>query len=186
MEQPNRRDDRLGSLFEDLEQQAAALELEERDAELVDRVRGEYAAVTLADRVHASVGRTVRLTLAGGGVLEGALSRAGNGWTEGTSATPAGPAGWLVRLDTVCVAEGLSPRALPEAARPAVARLSFSSALRRFAEAVGEVRLVPVHGPERVVHVVRVGADFAEVAQRSAGGSLLVPFTGLQAVRSAW
>lgn len=186
MEQPNPHDERLGSLFEDLEQQAAALELEERDAELVDRVRGEYAAVTLADRVHASVGRAVRLTLTGSGVLEGTLSRAGAGWAEGTSESPAGPVGWLVRLDAVCVAEGLSPRALPEAARPAVARLGFSSALRRFAEAVGEVRLLPVHGPELAVRVVRVGADFAEVAQRSTGGSVLVPFTGLQAVRSAW
>ncbi len=186
VEQPDPRDDRLESLFEDLEQQAAALELEERDAELVDRVQGEYAGVTLADRIHASVGRAVRLTLHGGEVLEGVLTRAGADWTEGTSEGSAEPVGWLVRFDGVCGAAGLSPRALPEAVRPVVARLGFSSALRRFAEAAGEVRLLPAGGPDLSGRVVRVGADFVEVDQRSAAGPLVVPFSALRAVRQAW
>jgi hypothetical protein len=186
VKQPDPRDDRLGSLFEDLEQQAAALELEERDAELVDRVQGEYAAVTLGDRVHASLGRAVRLTLHGGEVWEGTLARAGADWLEGTTEGSAGPVGWLVRIDAVCLAAGLSPRALPVAARPAVARLGFSSALRRFAEAVGEVRLLPVGGPDLEGRVVRVGADFVEVDQRSSAGPIVVAFSALRAVRSAW
>ena len=186
MEQSDPHDDRLASVFEDLEQQAAALDLEERDAELVDRVQGEYAAVTLGDRVHASVGRAVRLTLHGGEVLEGTLTGAGAGWLQGATAGAAGTVGWLVRTDAVGLAAGLSSRALPEAARPAMARLGFSSALRRFAEAAGEVRVLSSSGPDVQARVLRVGADFLELDQRSATGTLVVPFTALRAVRSVW
>jgi hypothetical protein len=133
------------------------------------------------------VGRSVRLTLAQGGeVLEGTVSRAGSDWLEATTAGATGPVGWLVRVEAVCLVAGLSSRALPEPARPAVARLGFSSALRRFAEAAGEVRLLPVGGPDLRGRVVRVGADFVEVDQRSSAGPLVVPFSALRAVRSAW
>jgi len=178
----------LGGLFEDLEQQAAGIHLAERDAELADRARGEYAAVSFASRVHASLGREVALTIGGGEVVEGTLVQAGVDWCRlsGVGRT------WLVRLAGVLTARGMSARALPEAARPAVARLTFGSALHRLAEESAEVLLhVEAVGGLRV-RVLRIGANFVEVepasAVTSAGGgtsTMLVPFAAVLAARPA-
>ena len=173
----------LDGLFEDLEQQAAGLELSERDAELADRARGEYAAVALADRVHASRGLVVELLLHGGEVVEGVLTDAGRGWCR--VETPAGAA-WLVRLAAVAVLRGMSPRALPEAARPAVARLGFGSALHRLVDGSGEACLHLTTGAPYPVRVLRVGADFVEVARdrpAAAAGPELVALDAVRAVR---
>jgi hypothetical protein len=173
----------LGDLFEDLEQQAAGIEITERDAELADRVRGEYAAVALADRVHASGGREVALVLHGGEVVEGPLVEAGSGWC---AVRPAPGVTWVVRLGAVAVARGLSPRALPGAVRPAVARLGLGSALHRFAEDGGGVQLHLVTGAPWEARIVRVGADFLEVlrlAGARAPAPELVTFDALRAVR---
>lgn len=177
----------LGGLFEDLEQQAAGMHLAERDAELLDRARGEYASVTLASRVHASIDRRVVLTLTGGELLDGTLVGAGPDWC--IVSTPEPLADWLVRLAEVAVAQGLSGRAVPEAARPAVARLGFGSALHRLA---GESPLVVLHlvsGRDLRVRVVRIGADFVEVEPErpdstvAVGSAALVPFGAVRAVR---
>ena len=50
-------DERLFDLLDDLEGQAEALYAAERDAELADRSRAEYASVTLESRLMASTGR---------------------------------------------------------------------------------------------------------------------------------
>jgi hypothetical protein len=187
---PARRTDEdrgLGGLFEDLEQQAAGIHLAERDAELADRARGEYAAVSFASRVHASLGREVALTI-GGEVVEGTLMQAGVDWCRLSGAGRT----WLVRLAAVATARGMSARALPEAARPAVARLTFGSALHRLAEESAEVLLhVEAVGGLRV-RVLRIGADFVEVEPSSAatpagGGTstVLVPFAAVLAARPA-
>jgi len=177
----------LGDLFEDLEQQAAGIHLAERDAELADRARGEYAAVSFASRVHASLAREVALTIGGGEVVEGTLVQAGVDWC-GVSA---GGRTWLVRLAGVLTARGLSSRALPEAARPAVARLTFGSALHRLAEDSAEVLLhVEAVGGLRV-RVLRIGADFVEAEPASAvtpgsgTSTMLVPFVAVLAARPA-
>lgn len=175
---------RLSALFEDLEQQAAGMQLAERDAELADRARGEYAAVSFASRIHASLGREVAVSLVGGEVVEGRLSQAGVDWcllvhAEGTTV-------WLLRLGAVVAAAGLSPRALPETARPALARLGFGSALHRLAEDSPVVRLHPMSGESISVRPVRIGADFVEARAatrgRWTGQMLLVPFGALRAV----
>jgi len=178
-------------LFEDLEQQAAGLHLADRDAEVADRARGEYAAVTLADRVHASVGRLVRLTLAGGLVVEGHLTQAGTDWClVSDEAAGAGDAReWVVRLGAAVSLEGLSARAVPEGARPAVARLGFGAAARRVTGEITPVEVRSVDGTRASVRVVRVGADFLEVtdaeeAQAVSGRTLLVPFVAVAALRS--
>lgn len=176
----------LGGLFEDLEQQAAGMHLAERDAELLDRARGEYAAVTLASRVHASTYRRVLFTLTGGEVLDGTLVEAGVDWC--TISSPEPPALWLVRLAEIAVARGMSDRAVPESARPAVARLGFGSALHRLAGESLHVVIHPVSGRDLRVRVVRIGADFVEVALDEPGAvpvasSLLVPFIAVRAVR---
>jgi hypothetical protein len=174
----------MDQLFEDLEQQAAGIHLAERDAELVDRARGEYATVTFASRVHASLGRAVGLTLLDGESVAGTLTGAGVDWC--TISVPRQQS-WLVRLHGIATADGLSSRALPEAARPALSRLSFGSALHRVSEDASVVSLHLVTGRGGRVRVVRIGADFVEVEQvgesASTFAAVLVPFGAILAVR---
>ena len=59
-----RWEERLLDLFDDLEQQADGIALAERDALVAEQSRAEYAAVTLADRLHASVGTRLLLDVA--------------------------------------------------------------------------------------------------------------------------
>lgn len=181
----DRPDDALDRLFEDLEQQAEGIHLAERDAELVDRARGEYAGVTFESRVHASLGREVGLTLLDGETVAGTLTGAGVDWCS--ISVPGQQQGWLVRLPGIAAAEGLSARAVPEAARPALSRLSFGSALHRLGESASQVSLHLVTGRGERVRVVRIGADFVEVERvgESPGSqaAVLVPFGAILGVR---
>ena len=97
-------DERLFDLLDDLEGQAEALYAAERDAELADRSRAEYAAVTLAGRLMASVGRDVLLDVDGTGPVRGELRRVGTGWC-----LVSGDAGdWLVPLAAITAVLALS------------------------------------------------------------------------------
>src|SRR5688572_14496837 len=58
-------EERLFTLFDDLEQQAEAAFAAERDIEVADRALAEYAQVGMATRLMASVGREVVLRLSG-------------------------------------------------------------------------------------------------------------------------
>jgi hypothetical protein len=177
--------DGLGGVFEDLEQQAHGLHLADRDAELADRARGEYTTVSFASRVHASVGHTVALTLRTGDVVDGTLTQAGVDWC--TLVTDRPQVSWLVRLDAVVTAAGMSSRALPEAARPATARLGFGSALHRLSTQAAEVVVHLGPSVSRRVRVLRIGADFVEVESREGSGGAgaqLLPFAAMAAVRA--
>jgi hypothetical protein len=174
----------LHDVFEDLEQQAAGMQLSERDAELADRARGEYATVAFASRVHASLGRQVAVTLSGGEVVEGLLTQAGVDWF--LLAPSGGQPLRLVRLAAVVAAYGLSARAVPEQARPAAARLGFGSALHRLVGDSPVVHVAPVTGDSLPVRVVRIGADFVEAEPLGASrpaSSVLIPFTAIRVVR---
>ena len=76
----------LFAMFDDLEGQAVALWEADREAELADRARSEYASVTLASRLMASVDGPVAIDLPGIGRVEGRLARVGESWVllEGT------------------------------------------------------------------------------------------------------
>lgn len=183
--------DPLTDLFEDLEQQAAGLELVERDAELADRARGEYATVTLDARLHASRAHRVELHLRCGSVVTGDVDHAGRGWVvlrEGARAQPV-----LVPFHALVTASGLSSRAAPEEVRPVQARLGLGSALHRLAEEA-PLRLRTSDGSELVVGVQRIGRDFVEgvalsgaAAGRpggvSSGSACVVPFEAITVVR---
>ena len=189
-EGPNRSDDELPAglrgVFEDLEQQAAGMHFAERDAQLLDRARGEYATVSFASRVHASVDHEVHLTLGSGQVVEGRLTQAGLDWC--VVVPEVSGAVWVVRLAAVVAARGFSGRAVPEAARPITARLGFGSAVHRFAAESSVTRLHTAVGPGMQVRIIRIGADFfeAEPADTATGGRafLIVPFAGVEAVSS--
>ena len=188
MAQNENREGSLHGLFEDLEQQAEGLHLAERDAEVTDRSRAEYAQVTLTARMHASVGRNLSLRVQGIGRLEGLLVRVGSDWcllrTETTGQE------WVVRLDAFVEVRGLSPRAVSEPARSVLARLGLGSALRHVAESGSVVVLDCVDGSQRRGTLVRVGADFVELAggtphRASDPGGCVLPFAALAAIRAS-
>ncbi len=174
----------LEDLFEDLEQQAAGMQLAERDVELADRARGEYAGVRLVDRLHASLGRRVSVGLTGGLTVEGTMADAGEEWfllEEGSR-----PGRWLVPVPAVVSVAGLSSRAVPAALRPARARLGLGAALHRLGEEAGHLVVHLVTGPVPV-RPVRIGADFVEALQVGAAGpadSLLIRFAAVVAFRA--
>jgi hypothetical protein len=174
-------DDRLFDLLDDLEGQAEAVFAAERDAELAERSRAEYASVTLLSRLMASHGRLVALEIAGVGVVRGELRRVGTGWC-----LVSGDAGdWLVPVEAVASAEGLSDRALPEVAWSPVSRLGLGSALRRLADDATPCGVFSRAGGRHEVLLTRVGRDFVEaetIGERP--HRLLLALTSLAAVQS--
>lgn len=168
----------LFALFDDLEGQAEALYEADREAELIDRSRAEYAKVTLASRLVASVGTPVALEVRGVGRVAGELARHGEGWC--LLASPRQD--WIVRTDAITVVAGGSARSVPEVAWSPLQRLGLGSALRRLADA-GErcvVHLVTGAAHDGTVH--RVGADFVEL--RTPAGDLLLAHAAIAAVQS--
>ena len=151
-------DERLFDLLDDLEGQAATLFAAEREAELADRSRAEYATVTLEARLMASEGRHVSLDVAGAGRVSGELRRVGLGWCLVRDAGR----DWLVPTAAVESVTGLSERAVPEVAWSPLARLGLGSALRRLADESLPCVLVTRSGARHEVVVVRVGRDFVE------------------------
>lgn len=172
-------EEELFALFDDLESQAEALYDAEREAELADRSRAEYAAVTLASRLMASVGSEVTLHVRGLGPLAGRLVRVGDGWCL----LSAGGQDWIVPWAAVTSMSGASSRSLPEVAWSPITRLGLGSALRRLADAE---RACVVHLRDQNRYegqVRRVGSDFAEIAL-SDSWDVLVPFASLAAIAS--
>ena len=177
-----RWEERLGDLFDDLEQQAEGLALADRDAEVAEQSRAEYAQVDLASRLHASVGRRLLVALTGVGPVEARLARVGRGWCL----LEVGPQEWIVPQPAIGSVRGLADRAAPAEVRPVTSRLGLSSALRGVSEARVEAVL---HGRDGSVTrgvLDRVGADFVEVrvGDVRAGYLQTMPFDGLAAVRS--
>ncbi len=171
-----RWEQRLLDLVDDLEQQADGLAFGERDAELVELRRAEYAQVDLSARLHGSIGAEVRLEVVGVGALEGTLAGAGEGWL-----LLAAHQEWFVELRAVLGLRGLTARSVPPNARPLSARLGLVSALRRAAEGRDEVVLHRRDGSVVRGLVGRVGADFVEVS--GGPGVEVVPTAVLAAVR---
>ena len=170
----------LFAYLDDLEGQAAALYDAERAPELADRSRAEYQQVTLASRLMASVDHEVTLDLVGVGAVAGQLTRVATGWC-----LLRGPGqDWVIRLDAIGAVHGGSDRAQPELAWPPVARLGVAAALRRLADGAEPCSLHLVEGRRYDGVLVRVGADFVEVAVGEAGRVVLVAFSQIAAVQS--
>ena len=173
-------DEKLFAVFDDLEQQADALFGAERDLELADLARAEYAEVTLAGRLMAAVDLEVAVEVVGVGRLEGRLTRVAAEWLMLT----AGTAEWVVPLAAVTVAQLPSDRSVPEVAWSAVARrLGLRSALRRLAD-TGESCVVHTReGAQHRGRMQRVGQDFFEL-QVSATATQLVALTTVAGLQS--
>ncbi len=172
-------EEQLFSLLDDLEQQAEALYDSERDVELADRSRAEYAQVTLASRLMASVDDEVGLEVRGVGFVHGELQRVAADWclVRGSDQD------WVVRTAVITLVRGASERSVPEVAWSPVARLGLGSALRRIADTRDPCVVHRVDGRRHDVVLTRVGADFVEAVGTDAK-LLLFPFATLAAVQS--
>jgi len=176
-----RWEEHVDRVLADLEQQAEGLALAERDALVAEQRTGEYAAVEIAARFHASVGTEIRMQVVGLGAMEARLARVGAGWLLLASARQQS----IVRLAAVSAVRGLSARAVGGAARPLAARLGLTSALRGVATDRAEVAVHTTDGSSRRGLIGRVGADFFELATSDERLTLdVVPFAALAVVRS--
>jgi len=170
----------LFAYLDDLEGQAAAMYDAERAPELADRSRAEYQQVTLASRLMASVDHEVTVELVGVGTVSGQLARVATGWC-----LLRGPGqDWVIRLDAIGALHGGSDRAQPELAWPPVARLGLAAALRRLADSAEPCSLHLLGGGRHDGILLRVGADFVEIAIGEAARVVLVAFGQLAAVQS--
>lgn len=174
-----RWDVRLQALFDDLEQQAAGLSLTERDAEVAELRRAEYAGVDLAARLRASVGARLLVDVLGVGAVEGELHRVGEGWLLIGAVQD-----WVVAAAAVGSVRGLPYRVAPAGPQPVQGRLGIGSVLRRLAAARSEVVVHRADGRSTRGMLGRVGADFLELCVGESGPVEVLPFTAVAAVRS--
>ncbi|MFD1948194.1 hypothetical protein [Nocardioides aestuarii] len=172
-------DEELFAVLDELEQQAEALYDADREAEVADRTRAEYGAVTLASRLMASLEDEVSLEVGGVGRLSGTLRRVATGWLL----LEAAGSEWVVLLDAVVAVTGASSRSVPEVAWSPITRLGVGSALRRLAEAGERCVVHRVDGGRSDGVVRRVGQDFCEV-EVAAGRVELVAFASIASVQS--
>lgn len=172
-------EEQLFSVLDELEQQAEALYDAERDLDLADRSRSEYAQVSLASRLMASLDAELTLELRGVGRVTGTLQRLGLGWCL----VHGGGQDWIVRTAAITVVHDASPRSVPEVAWSPVTRLGLGSALRRLANAGERCVLHLVDGTRHEAVLTRVGEDFVEGAT-AAERPVLMAFSGLAAVQS--
>lgn len=169
------------ALLDDLEMQAEGLHLAERAVEVGELSVAEYAEVRMLARLHASIGRDVRVGLTDGLDVHGRLARVGSDWLL----LDDGRALWFAHRPAVLLVSGLDPHAVADEALPLSARLSLRSVLRRLAD---DRRAYAVHlRGGRVVHgsLLRVGADFVELRAGEAPDAVVVPLAAVAAVRES-
>jgi hypothetical protein len=169
---------RLLALFDDLELQAEGLALAERDGEVSELARAEYATLALTDRLHGNLGARLTLGL-GPATVEGVTRQVGSDWLLLEEAGHE----WVIRLAAVGSVRGLTERALGAAARPLTARLGIGSVLRRLAEAGDEVVVQSLHGDRQRGVLGRVGADFVELGGPVGRPTDVLPFTAFAGIR---
>jgi hypothetical protein len=154
-------------LFADLDASAEEADRAELDAELVDRARGELGRIRLVDRLRAAIGHPVAVTLTGGMTLNGLLREVGPDWLL-TSEVAGREA--LVSLPAVCTFNGLGAlSAVPQSEGRVTAKLDLRYALRRLARDRAAVATTLTDGSVLFGTCDRVGADFFELAEHSAG-----------------
>ena len=172
-------DEGLFAFLDDLEGRAEALYDAERETDLVDRSRTEYAAVTLASRLMASLAPTSSSTCSGS--VRSPVCCSGSARLVPRPRRGAGLGGPARggRGRGRCLRAVRSPRS---PGHP-VARLGLGSALRRLADAGERCVVHATDGTAREAVVARVGADFVEVSMGE-GRSLLLARDAIAAVQS--
>ena len=157
--------DRMGweasmfALFDDLEQQAEGMHLADRDADVADLSLAEYSRVTLAARLHASLGHDLQVRLVGGHVVGGRLARVGEDWLLLVDRT----AEWVVRHSGIASVGGLANRADHEETWSVTDRLTLRTVLRGLSGVQEHCLVRFVDGSQAEGRVGRVGEDFFEL-----------------------
>lgn len=177
---------RWQALFADLEAQLEAADRLKLEAEVRDRARRERGLVHAVDRLRASAGSPVSVTLLGAGGLAGRLQEVGPDWLLLDEAG----VDVLVPLQAVATVSGLPDRVEPSGG-VVEDRLDLRWALRGLARDRAPVRVVLRDGSTLPAVVARVGADHVDLADRPAGELRpssrlrLVPLSALAALRGA-
>jgi hypothetical protein len=156
---------RWDDLFADLEAQAQALLLAERDAEVADLTRLEASRLRLASRLRPAVGAAVRVRCLGGMALTGRLSAVGAGWLlldegAGREALLAAPA--ITSIAGLGRLSGAAESALD-------AGLGIGHALRGVARDRSVLRACLTDSTVLDGTLDRVGSDFVDFAVHAAG-----------------
>jgi hypothetical protein len=168
-------------LFDDLEAQLEAGEAAELDAEIADRALAEVARLRLVDRVRASAGALIEVDLGGGMRASGVLRRVGADWLllEPGEGLAEGGGETVVPIGAVHVVRGLGRRSSEPGSEGLVAaKLSFGYALRRLAADRARVLVTLADGRTVAGRMLRVGADFVELAEEIRPEAPLVVPTG--------
>ncbi|MEO6502452.1 MAG: hypothetical protein ABIQ09_11135 [Jatrophihabitantaceae bacterium] len=156
---------RWDDLFADLEAQAQALLVAERDAEVAELTRLETSRLRFASRLRPAVGEVIKVRCLGGMALSGRLSAVGAGWLlldEG-----AGREALLAAAAVTSVA-GLGRLAgAPGSALDA--SLGIGHALRGVARDRSVLRACLTDSTVLDGTLDRVGADFVDFAVHAAG-----------------
>jgi hypothetical protein len=125
------------------------------------------ARLRLVDRLRASPGAQLQLSVAGAGVVSGRLDRAGDGWLVLTP--DAGPPAFVLTAAVLTV-DGLPAAAQePGSEGPVLSRLDVGHALRAVARDRSAVAIVLRDGSRLDGTLDRVGADFADLALHPVG-----------------
>lgn len=179
---------RWDDLFADLQAQAEALLIAERDAEVAELTRLETSRLQLAGRFRASLGAPVRVRCLGGMVLTGRLSAVGGGWL--LVEEDAGREAFLATAAVVSVA-GLG-RLAGGQGTALDAGLGIGRALRGLARDRSVLRACLIDSTVIDGTLDRVGSDYVEFAVHAAGEPrrraevrevLVVPISALAVLR---
>lgn len=170
----------LFGLLDDLEGEAEAAFEAERQAEVADRARVEYASVDLASRLMASVGDPITFTVTGLGPLDGRLSRMATGWCL----VEALGQEWIVRTAAIAAVRRLSARSVPESAWPVESRLGLGSAIRRISEARERCGVRLLDASHHDVVPARVGHDFFEAVAGEHRETMIFPFDSVAVIHT--
>ncbi|WP_062386506.1 hypothetical protein [Demequina iriomotensis] len=161
-------------LFADLEAALDATERGDVEAEIAERARDERAQVALAGRALAHVGGDVRIVLADGSVVAGALADAAGSWwlLDCAGGQVLVPCAAIAGIDGL----GHAATAVGEVRR----RMGLGVVLRELAESGGRVAVDTAAGRWEGV-IAAVGADHLDLMART---TRAVPLAAILAVRS--
>lgn len=156
---------RWDQLFADLEGQARAIEDQEVEAEIADRVRVELGQITLVNRLRSQEQRPVTLIVAGAGRTHGKLVQVGADWLLLQA-----PYELIIPAAAVIGVSDLPPTAVsPDGVSLVSSRLRLTAALRAVAVDRCAVTVTLRSGDTVIGTPDRVGADFVDLAVHERG-----------------
>jgi hypothetical protein len=155
---------RWEALFGDLEGQLDAERQADLRAEVADRTRAEWSALSLLDRLRGQPGQELTCWLLDGRQVGGRLAETGDDWIL-LDDTPVDGLGaeLLVPVRAVTSIAGLGPPAAPERRAPTGRRLPLTVILRGLARDRARVRVALIGSDQLIGRVGRVGSDHLEL-----------------------